>query len=62
MTKTDAMKLLNVQSQTEASRLLGFTPQAFSKWPEELDVEKSDRVRGCAVRHGLPIPKGMRTA
>lgn len=36
---------------------LGITRQAVYQWPDDLAQDQSDRVRGAAVRIGIPIEK-----
>lgn len=35
------------------ARALGITRAAIYQWPEELDMRRSDWVRGAAVRLGM---------
>lgn len=36
---------------------IGVTRQAIYQWPVDLPLEYADRVRGAAIRTGVPIEK-----
>lgn len=42
-----------------ASRLVGVTPQAVSRWPEVLPARIEDRVIAALVRAGREVPQEL---
>ena len=48
MTKQEAINTFGTAANL--ARALGMTRAAISMWPDELDNERPDRVRGAAIR------------
>ena len=55
MTKTQAAKLFG--SYAAMARALGVGKACVSRWPDQLDQARQDRIMGCALRLGLLKPK-----
>lgn len=53
-TKREAIKLFG-GTMKAVGDALDITRQAVSQWPEDLPQDKSDRLVGAAVRHGLLV-------
>jgi predicted transcriptional regulator len=49
MKKTEAITLFGT-SQADLAKALEITGSAVSQWPDELDLQTTDRVVGAAVR------------
>ena len=58
MTKDQAISIFGPHS-TDLARALEVTKSAISQWPHELDMMRSDRVLGAAVRLNRPIPPDL---
>lgn len=56
MTKQEAIDLFGGK-QVSLAKTLGITKSAVNQWPEILDQAKADRVRGAAIRLGIPKNK-----
>ena len=55
MTKTQAAKLFG--SYAAMARALGVGKACVSRWPDQLDQARQDRIMGCAMRLGKLKPK-----